>query len=66
MLLVTCEVAGKEYSTGLQVEKESLRLLPRNHESKAFCPYCREDHAWHVRDARYVDAIPPELWIENR
>ena len=44
----------------------ALPQLPLNQESKTLCPYCKVEHTWRVREARWVDAIPPEIWIENR
>jgi hypothetical protein len=66
VLLMTCPATGKEFSTGLQLEKAAIRQLPLNQVGKAFCPYCKTEHTWRVREARWVDAIPPELWIENQ
>lgn len=66
VLLVKCPATGKEFSTGMQLERVALPLLPRNHEGKTFCPYCKVEHTWRVREARWVDAIPPDLWIENQ
>jgi hypothetical protein len=65
VLLIVCPVTGKEFSTGVQVDAESVpRLL--DVESTAYCPYCKTDHTWRPRQARYVDAIPPEAWPENQ
>jgi hypothetical protein len=66
VLLITCPATGKEFSTGLNVAKDALKRLPRNQEATAFCPYCKSEHKWRRRDARYVDAIPPGDWIENQ
>ena len=66
VLLVKCPATGKEFSTGLQLEKASLSSMPRNHEFRTLCPYCKIAHTWHLRDTRWVDAIPPNLWIENQ
>jgi hypothetical protein len=59
VLLITCPATGKEFSTGLNVAKDALKGLPRNQETIAFCPYCKLEHKWRPRNARYVDAIPP-------
>jgi hypothetical protein len=64
VLLVTCPVTGKEFSTGLLVDKDSLSAF-NGVESSAHCPYCKTTHKWHPREARYVDAIPPQDWVEN-
>lgn len=66
VLVITCPETGKEFSTGLQVTKVALGKLPRNQEATAFCPYCKSEHRWRARDARYVEALPPGDWIENQ
>jgi hypothetical protein len=65
VLLVTCPVTGKEFSTGLLIDKDSLPAL-QGVESSAHCPYCKTEYKWHPREARYVDAIPPQDWVENQ
>jgi hypothetical protein len=64
VLLITCPVTGKEFSTGVQINKESVVAL-LNIEFSAHCPYCHAEQKWRPRNARYVDAIPPDKWIEN-
>jgi hypothetical protein len=66
VLLITCPATGKEFSTGLNVAKDALKGLPRNQETIAFCPYCKLEHKWRTRNARYVDAIPAGDWVENK
>ena len=66
VLLIMCPATGKEFSTGLKVAKDALKRLPRNQEATAFCPYCKSEHKWRPHDARYVDAIPPGDWVENK
>ena len=66
VLLVTCPVMGKEYSTGVQIARESNIAGMLDVESTARCPYCLTEHKWRPADARYADAIPPKDWIENQ
>jgi hypothetical protein len=65
VLLITCPVTGKEFSTGIQADRNTAGVLPQV-EMVSRCPYCRIDHPWKPRDARYVDAIPPSGWVENQ
>ena len=65
VLLITCPHTGKEFSTGIQADRDTANTLPKVPMTSR-CPYCRTDHSWHVKDARYVDAIPPSDWIENQ
>jgi hypothetical protein len=65
VLLVTCPVTGKEFSTGIQTDRKTSDALPKV-TMRSRCPYCKTDHPWQPRDARYVDAIPPSDWIERQ
>jgi hypothetical protein len=65
VLLITCAVTGKEFSTGLEIDQAKVSKL-FDIEASAHCPHCRSEHKWRPRDARYVDAIPPGDWIENK
>lgn len=64
VLLIKCPNTGRELSTGIQLDANSLGLLP-NVVSEVKCPHCRTTHSWRPRDARFVDAIPPSDWVEN-
>ena len=66
VLLVTCPVTGKEYSTGVQIARESNIAGMLDVEAAARCPYCQAEHKWRPRDARYAEALPPSDWVENR
>jgi hypothetical protein len=65
VLLITCPNTGKEFSTGIQADRDTASVLPKV-TMTARCPHCQLDHDWDVGEARYVDAIPPSDWIENK
>jgi hypothetical protein len=63
-LLVCCPATGKEFSTGIQLDDVTFRMLTAT-LSTAYCPYCRADHRWTPRQARLAEAIPPQQWVES-
>jgi hypothetical protein len=65
VLLITCPRTGKEFSTGIQADRETAGGLPKV-SMQSRCPFCQTDHSWNAQDARYVDAIPPSDWIERQ
>jgi hypothetical protein len=60
VLLASCPTTGKEFSTGVNVDRDSLVGL-RAIVATSICPHCGAEHASRVQDARYVDALPPDL-----
>ena len=54
VLLITCPVTGKEFSTGIETDEQSLDLIPDTVAS-SFCPHCGDEHAWSKFDARLSD-----------
>jgi len=54
VLVITCPVTGKEFSTGIETDEKSLDLIPFT-VAQAFCPHCGSDHAWSKTDARLAD-----------
>jgi hypothetical protein len=64
VLLVCCPATGKEFSTGIQLDDVTFRMLTAT-LSTAYCPYCSADHRWTPRDARLAEAIPPQQWVES-
>ena len=63
-MVLTCPVTGKEYSTGINVDKSSFEMLP-NPVTRSRCPHCGHKHAWHIKDAKWVQNTPPSKWVEN-
>jgi len=63
VLMVKCPACGQEFSTGIQIEEDSLEKLP-NSPVKASCPACGKEHTWLPREARFLDAIPSSQWVE--
>jgi hypothetical protein len=51
VLLIKCPVTGKEFSTGIETDEQSLELIPDTVAQSA-CPHCGNDHAWSKFDAR--------------
>ena len=64
VLLISCPTTGREFSTGIQLDEVTFRMLT-NAASTACCPYCRQEHRWTPREAKFVDAIPPAQWVER-
>jgi hypothetical protein len=56
---------GKEFSTGINADRNNLVGL-RAIVATSICPHCGAEHAWRVHDARYVDALPPDLCMEPK
>jgi hypothetical protein len=63
VLLVCCPATGREFSTGIQLDDVTFRMLTAT-LSTAYCPYCCADHRWTPREARLAEAIPPQQWVE--
>jgi len=53
VLVIKCPVSGREFSTGIQTDVDSLARM-RNEVSSARCPYCLTQHSWRPLDARLV------------
>ena len=60
VLLAKCPATEKEFSTGINADRDSLVGL-RAIVTTSFCPYCCGEHAWRLEDTRYVDAKPLDL-----
>jgi hypothetical protein len=69
VLLVTCPVTGKEFSTGLLIDKDSLPALP-GVESSAHCPTAKRStsgtHARRGMSMRYRLKIGSRTRIDAR
>jgi endogenous inhibitor of DNA gyrase (YacG/DUF329 family) len=65
VLMVKCPDCGREFSTGIQIEADSLEKLPDS-PVRARCPDCRKESSWLPREARFVDAIPASQWVEAK
>ena len=64
VLLVLCPRTGREFSTGIQLDELTFRMLAGT-MCTAYCPYCRAEHRWTPREARFVEAVPPAQWVEK-
>jgi len=54
MLLITCPVTGKEFSTGIETDTQSLDLIPDT-VAHSRCPHCGDEHSWSKVDARLCE-----------
>jgi hypothetical protein len=66
VLLVICPDTGKKFSTGIQIDRDDLYTISQDTASSSRRPYCRCDHEWRYRDAKWVAVLPPEDWVENQ
>ena len=58
VLLITCPVTGREYSSHVRTESKDSPAALADVELTAPCPYCNVEHLWRPCDARYVDTSP--------
>jgi hypothetical protein len=65
VLLIKCPNTGRQFSTGIHVDAETLARVPQEF-TYTHCPYCNSEHLWLPREAELVDAIPSSEWIENQ
>ena len=45
VLVLKCTVTGREFSSGIQVERDELKRFP-NSLTHSRCPYCGREHVW--------------------
>jgi hypothetical protein len=64
VLMLTCPSTDREFSTGIMIDEDTFGKLP-NVATKARCPHCSLTHTWWPREARLVDGIPPDQWVER-
>jgi hypothetical protein len=51
VLMVKCPVTGKEFSTGIETDEQSVDLIPAT-VAHALCPHCGTNHSWTMLEAR--------------
>jgi hypothetical protein len=56
ILILTCRVTGRDYSTGIHTDQESFKKFPDT-EAKASCPHCGRMHRWWTHDARLIEGV---------
>ena len=66
VVVVKCPVTGRPFSTGIQAEREDFEALQQDSMTTSGCPHCGLEHIWWTREARCIDALPPDNWIENQ
>jgi hypothetical protein len=64
-LVIKCANTGREFSTGIQADWDTLARMD-NPVLRALCPFCRMEHTWRPDEAKIVDALSPDDWIENQ
>ena len=65
VIVVKCPVSGRDFSTGIKIDRDDFRLLPEV-LTHSHCPYCSLEHSWWTREGRFVEALSPDDWIENK
>jgi hypothetical protein len=63
-IVITCPECGRVHPTGIQTDKASFDCIPF-FVAHIECPYCARIYAWAKPDARLVQNLPPDQWIEN-
>jgi hypothetical protein len=61
VLMLRCSATGREFSTGIYADEESLRT-PADTLHKAECPHCGKQHSWRTSEARLNEDIEPSQW----
>jgi hypothetical protein len=56
--MITCPVTGREFSTGIETDPQSLDLIPET-VTQSICPHCGADHHWSKLDARLSEGGSP-------
>jgi len=64
-LLLKCPKTGKNFSTGIQAEGNTVEKLPQV-QMRSKCPHCGLEHLWWTREATLAEAILPSEWVENQ
>jgi hypothetical protein len=60
VLMVKCPTSGQEYSTGIQIEEDSLERLPQA-MARSRCPHCGGEHIWWTRESHISEeGVPAE------
>jgi hypothetical protein len=63
VLMITCPHTAREFATGIQMDKHTFDRLP-DVLAHSRCPHCGLQHNWWKREARFVDSIAPDRWVE--
>jgi hypothetical protein len=58
LLMLKCSSTGREFSTGIHTDEDSLRRLPDT-VTKIACPHCGMLHSWRPHEAWLADVILP-------
>ncbi|MGA7772684.1 MAG: hypothetical protein WCA25_07030, partial [Pseudolabrys sp.] len=56
LLLIRCPKTGRDFSTGIHVDAETLARVPQEF-TQTRCPYCKTQHFWLPREAKLVEAF---------
>jgi hypothetical protein len=54
--MLRCPMTDRNFSTGINTDSESLRLIPDT-RVVARCPYCGQEHPWGPRNAWLAESI---------
>jgi hypothetical protein len=58
LLMLKYSSTGREFSTGIHTDEDSLRRLPDT-VTKIACPHCGMLHSWRPHEAWVADVILP-------
>jgi len=62
VLLIRCPIAGREFPTGIETDRDSFELIPDT-LAQSQCPFCGTRHWWSKRDARLSELGAPAEMI---
>jgi hypothetical protein len=65
MLLVKCHATGKEFSTGIYADRDSL-VGVRAIVATSICPHCGAEHTWRIEDATLEEIEDQHTCFEQR
>ena len=65
VLVLECPTTGREFSTGIPVEEDSLRRLPDT-VAEAQCPQCGALQRWRTHEALVDRVVPSQLGMFDK
>jgi|GEM_PF-549761 len=65
VLLIKCPTTGREFSTGIQVDEETLARVPQEF-THTHCPHCKAQHSWPPERPGSLTQFRPEIGSKIR
>jgi hypothetical protein len=56
-VMIRCPETGRDIATGIVTDRESFAATPVFF-ARVFCPICRTEHEWFVKEAWLCEATP--------